>query len=393
MNEEWLGGLSGGFQGLNNVLLQLIARKQREAEMQGRNEDRQFDRLGQMAGLRNQGIVPSSEATDTTFPVPNVTRGGEGTSVPLSVPSAGRYTPFGEAGGQSFVVDEFRTPQAMERNKVALEEIKQRSRRQNLTRAGVPEHMVGAALDNPSLADNILFPTERAPSQPRTLNTSSGIKQWDSETRSWVDTGMQAPAPTPRSAGTVIQGAEGGPVVVNPGTATARPVTTAGGAALQMKPPAGISGGYNANLQIVRQIDDAIAQLKANPSATGLRRAAPDFVNQRLDPEGVGARAGVGDVGSMKIHQRSGAAVSAKEEPRLMPFVPTTTGTADANIQKLERLKQFALQENEAMAKMYPALSGMGGTTGKALSAADAAKAREDPAFAAWLRAQGYEVP
>jgi hypothetical protein len=104
--------------------------------------------------------------------------------------------------------------------------------------------------------------------------------------------------------------------------------------------PSAVQSGYVANRKSISQIDAAIAAIKANPNAFGLKNTFGDQVNQRLDPGGVGPRAAVANIGSMVIHDRSGAAVTMSEQPRLLPFVPRVTDTPEAAIKKLQLLKE-----------------------------------------------------
>jgi hypothetical protein len=53
----------------------------------------------------------------------------------------------------------------------------------------------------------------------------------------------------------------------------------------------------------------------------------------------VDTRAAIADLGSLVIHDRSGAAVTASEYPRLAPFIPTSKDDPDAVIKKLRRFK------------------------------------------------------
>ncbi len=62
-----------------------------------------------------------------------------------------------------------------------------------------------------------------------------------------------------------------------------------------------------------------------------------DQALQRFDPTGVDTRAAIADLGSMIIHDRSGAAVTAAEYPRLRPFIPKVTDDADTARKKLVR--------------------------------------------------------
>lgn len=86
-------------------------------------------------------------------------------------------------------------------------------------------------------------------------------------------------------------------------------------------------------------IDAAYARVEAMPDAFGLKNILPDELMQRLPgkgySDGVAARAAVQNIGSLKIHDRSGAAVTAAEFPRLKQFVPLTTDTPEVVKEKL----------------------------------------------------------
>lgn len=68
--------------------------------------------------------------------------------------------------------------------------------------------------------------------------------------------------------------------------------------------------------------------MKGDPQATGLKGYLPNQLLNRIDEKGVATRAAVADLGSMVIHDRSGAAVTASEFPRLAPFIPTAKDDA-----------------------------------------------------------------
>lgn len=105
-----------------------------------------------------------------------------------------------------------------------------------------------------------------------------------------------------------------------------------------------------ANKSQLLVIDDALAELEKNPDAVGLKRGVgeiipfmggvQDQINQRFDPEGVGARAQIANIGSLKLHDRSGAAVTISEFPRLKPFIPTSADTPDAIRRKMAKLRE-----------------------------------------------------
>ena len=69
--------------------------------------------------------------------------------------------------------------------------------------------------------------------------------------------------------------------------------------------------------------------------ATGWKGLVPNQVLNRVDPEGVDTRAAIADLGSLVIHDRSGAAVTAAEFPRLAPFIPAATDDAETVKKKL----------------------------------------------------------
>jgi hypothetical protein len=143
------------------------------------------------------------------------------------------------------------------------------------------------------------------------------------------------------------------------------------GTGAALKPvPAAIQKAITGNKSSMTQIDQAIADIDSNPKALGFGNAlAPDSVTQRLPGAagsgGVGTRAGVANIGSLIIHDRSGAAVTASETPRLKPFIPSVTDTPEAAKTKLRKLKQVLENNNNEMDVVYGEGSGfrpMGGS-------------------------------
>lgn len=171
--------------------------------------------------------------------------------------------------------------------------------------------------------------------------------------------------PEPREPqGSFVQyvDAEGNPVAFNPTSgATVR--------APQGLKPAGAAGDRNtavvrkevaANKANLSVLDDAIARITARPESVGLSRGVgklpfmggvADVVNQRMDPEGVEARASLANIGSLVIHDRSGAAVSIHEFPRLAPFIPDVSDTPEAALIKLRKLREAIAQETGELEK------------------------------------------
>lgn len=98
-----------------------------------------------------------------------------------------------------------------------------------------------------------------------------------------------------------------------------------------LKPlPAAQAKAYLDNSTALAKLDDAAAALdtQGGKGATGFVKGAVnaipggDKVLNYFDSGGTATRALVSDIGSMKIHDRSGAAVTAAEFPRLAPFIP-----------------------------------------------------------------------
>jgi hypothetical protein len=107
--------------------------------------------------------------------------------------------------------------------------------------------------------------------------------------------------------------------------------------------PASTAKGLLENQDNLRRAQRALALangetvdgIRGDSAATGKKGWVPNQALNRLDPEGVDTRAAIADIGSMTIHDRSGAAVSASEFPRLQPFVPSEKDDADTVRRKL----------------------------------------------------------
>jgi hypothetical protein len=152
-------------------------------------------------------------------------------------------------------------------------------------------------------------------------------------------------------------------------------VVSGTGAGLKRIPPK-IQEGYVSNSSAIKQIDEAIAALRANPDAMGLKNMFGDEIMQRADPKGVAVRAQVANIGSLKRHDRSGAAVTAAETPILKPFLPGPTDRADAAITKLEGLKRELVNANGEIEVAYGEDSGYTPIGGGRSPAAPVAPAR-----------------
>ena len=164
-------------------------------------------------------------------------------------------------------------------------------------------------------------------------------------------------------------GADGKPVFIQPGKGGGAPSVIEGFSppAEKLRPiPPSINTAIIENQTSGNQIDRAIALLSgqdlpgmvADKNATGLKGYLPTGLLNRIDPSGVNARAEIADIGSLKIHDRSGAAVTASESPRLMPFIPLTTDDRETALKKLQRLKLEVDSSSAAMKEIYSADQG-----------------------------------
>lgn len=118
---------------------------------------------------------------------------------------------------------------------------------------------------------------------------------------------------------------------------------------IELKPiPQTVTKAMTEDLRSIKKIDDAMVELDRNPGSVGgagawVQRVMPEtggaLNNQYLDPKGTDVRALIADIGSLKVHDRSGAAVTAAETPRLIPFIPQITDDAPTIRKKLQRFR------------------------------------------------------
>jgi hypothetical protein len=174
----------------------------------------------------------------------------------------------------------------------------------------------------------------------------------------------RAPAAINYGSPVAATDAEGRPVFIQAGRAGGAPAVIEGFSppVEKLKPiPPSINTAVIENQKAGNQIDRAIALLKGkdisgmvgDKNAVGLKGYLPTNLLNRIDPAGVSARAEIADIGSLKIHDRSGAAVTASESPRLMPFIPLTTDDTETALKKLTRLKLEIDTTNEAYKDIY----------------------------------------
>lgn len=163
--------------------------------------------------------------------------------------------------------------------------------------------------------------------------------------------------------GQIVQ-TDQGTMVVDPRTGNAVPAMGPGGVPLT-KPlkdiPANVNTAIITNAQNLNKINQAIdllsgkdvGALKGDKAATGWKGYLPQAALNRVDPSGVDSRAMISDIGSLVLHDRSGAAVTASESPRLLPFIPLATDDPETAKKKLTRFKQLYEQEQQAFADTY----------------------------------------
>lgn len=103
--------------------------------------------------------------------------------------------------------------------------------------------------------------------------------------------------------------------------------------------PAKAASGLAENRTSLSKIDRALDLVDKYPKGLGLANKLGDTIRQRTDPNGVDVRAAVADIGSQKLHDRSGASVTVSESPRLMPFIPKVDDTPETAAKKLRMLR------------------------------------------------------
>jgi hypothetical protein len=168
--------------------------------------------------------------------------------------------------------------------------------------------------------------------------------------------------------GQIVQ-SDQGVMLVDPREGTSKPVVGPGGTPLGPKlkdVPGPMQKAMIENVTNLQRAERALAlvegkdigTMKGDKNATGWKGFLPNTVLNRVDPDGVDARASISDLGSLVIHDRSGAAVTAAEFPRLAPFIPQATDDAETVKKKLKRFVQTYKEEIDNTKSMYGPDSG-----------------------------------
>lgn len=167
--------------------------------------------------------------------------------------------------------------------------------------------------------------------------------------------------------GVVVQ-TDQGPVMADPRTGNSQPLTlngeTLGPRVKEI--PAASNRAILENSQNITKVQQAIDLLEGknvgvmtgDKGATGAKAYLPNGLLNRIDPSGVDTRAAIADIGSLLVHDRSGAAVTAAETPRLLPFIPLATDDTATAAKKLKRFKQLYEAEAQGLEAAYGADAG-----------------------------------
>jgi len=161
-------------------------------------------------------------------------------------------------------------------------------------------------------------------------------------------------------------------VVVDPRSATATPVTSAG----QPLPPKQDAATKKELMSIGQQralVQSAIADTEKTPSAFGLMRGVatlagtvPESLAGRADSDAERqARAFVFNNVSSVINERAGAAQSAQELARLRSFLPAETDNSEQVVSKLKAFEKFLAEKERGTTPQKPAEKKPGGVPKK----------------------------
>lgn len=307
--------------------------QEREAEMAEQKVQREIQRAALLASLGERGIVQNDQ-------VPTV-RTPSAPGIPsMNMPTARRL------GDTGYSQDLTKTPEAIERAKTMRAE-QDRQRRlvsgRALVRARIPDAKTWTddQIDEWIENKDIREATEPPDMDPLTLHAAK--RDYD----------IANPLPERGGGGSDVSWqvtqTDDGIVQVNPKTGEVRPVMQ-GGQQMQARQSNQITQAIATNRAFIADIDRAIKALEDHPEAVGITRGRVGAIDNHRDPKGVAARALVANIGSKKIHDRSGGAVSTAEFPRLAPFVPSVSEVSAAvAIQKLKLLRQGAAEETEAL--------------------------------------------
>ena len=164
-------------------------------------------------------------------------------------------------------------------------------------------------------------------------------------------------APGPVKEKLVYDAARGG--TVNVDTGEFKPVKQ-GGVDIGVKPkdlrpvPTIINTAVTQNQAVLNKINRAETLLQETPDATGIIKSiTPDILLNRVDKQGTSVRALLAELAATKVHDLSGAAVSASEFARLKPFLPQPSDDVDTLKTKLTGMKTELTDILDATSQIY----------------------------------------
>ena len=104
--------------------------------------------------------------------------------------------------------------------------------------------------------------------------------------------------------------------------------------------PPHINTAIIGNQAFLNKVDRTEKLVNENPDAIGiLKSMTPDAVLNRADPKGTATRAALAELAATKVHDLSGAAVSASEFGRLKKFLPQQNDDAATAKTKLDGMR------------------------------------------------------
>ena len=99
---------------------------------------------------------------------------------------------------------------------------------------------------------------------------------------------------------------------------------------------------------LLGKVDEAIAELKAEPDAVGLKTTMPNIALQRAYPKGIRARAAISELSADKKHELLGSAMTKTEMKLVEPFLPGTGDSYEKSMDNLTRLRKGLIRIKQA---------------------------------------------
>jgi len=108
--------------------------------------------------------------------------------------------------------------------------------------------------------------------------------------------------------------------------------------------------GFESGLSMAADVRN---QIEGNREALGLKNLAWGQLVNRLDPEGVGVRAGIEALSGEIRNQRFGGALTVNEAKFAERFLPSATDRADAALRKLDQLEKYLDLKRKGIYDVY----------------------------------------